>query len=331
MPARRPAPNRDGRDCLDDGPARLPTTLLAVIQSGDAPRLRVAVIGVGRVGSVLGAALSRAGHRVVAATGVSAESRRRAGRLLPGVELVPADEAVGQADLVLLTVPDGELAALIQGLAATGAWQAGQLAVHTSGASGIEIFEPAAAAGVVGMALHPVMTFAGRPEDLQRLDGAAFGVTAPEEFRPVAETLVLELGGEPVWVPEAARAAYHAALSMGANHLVTLVNDSRDVLASAGVEDPTRLLAPLLSAALDNALRLADDALTGPVSRGDRGTLEAHIQALRGTAYLQPYLAMAIRTMQRAHAAGRLSRAQCADLLAGIEQAEGNQSEGGGR
>ena len=113
---------------------------------------------------------------------------------------------------------------------------------------------------------------------------------------------------------------------MGANHLVTLVNDSRDVLASAGVEDPTRLLAPLLSAALDNALRLADDALTGPVSRGDRGTLEAHIRALRGTAYLQPYLAMAIRTMQRAHAAGRLSRAQCADLLEGIEQAEGERA-----
>ena len=294
-----------------------------MIQSGDAPRLRVAVVGVGRVGSVLGAALSRAGHRVVAATGVSAESRRRAGRLLPGVPLVPADEAVGQADLALLSVPDSELAGLIQGLAATDAWQAGQLAVHTSGASGIAIFAPAAAAGVVGMALHPVMTFAGRPEDLQRLDGAAFGVTAPEEFRPVAETLVLELGGEPVWVPESARAGYHAALSMGANHLVTLVNDSRDVLASAGVEDPTRLLAPLLSAALDNALRLADDALTGPVSRGDRGTLEAHIRALQGSAYLQPYLAMAIRTMQRAHAAGRLTRSQCADLLEGIEQAAG--------
>ncbi len=294
-----------------------------MIQSGDAPRLRVAVVGVGRVGSVLGAALSRAGHLVVAGTGVSADSQRRAARLLPGVPLTPADEAVAQADLVLLTVPDSELAGLIQGLAATGAWQVGQLAVHTSGANGVAVFDPAVSAGVVGMALHPVMTFAGRPEDLQRLDGAAFGVTAPEEFRPVAETLVLELGGEPVWVPEAARPGYHAALSMGSNHLVTLVNDSRDVLAAAGVEDPARLLAPLLAASLDNALRLADEALTGPVSRGDRGTLEAHIRALRGTSYLQPYLAMALRTMQRAHAAGRLSRLQCADLLEGIERAEG--------
>jgi predicted short-subunit dehydrogenase-like oxidoreductase (DUF2520 family) len=295
-----------------------------VIHTGDAPRLRVAVIGIGRVGSVLGAALSRAGHLVVAGTGVSADSQRRAARLLPGVPLTPADEAVAQAELVLLTVPDSELAGLIQGLAVTGSWQAGQLAVHTSGASGVAVFDPAVSMGVVGMALHPVMTFAGRSEDLQRLDGAAFGVTAPEAFRPVAETLVIELGGEPVWVPESARAGYHAALSMGSNHLVTLVNDSRDVLVEAGVEDPTRLLAPLLSASLDNALRLGDEALTGPVSRGDRGTLEAHIRALRGTAYLQPYLAMALRTMQRAFAAGRLTRLQCADLIEGIEHAEGD-------
>ena len=290
--------------------------------SPQAPRLRIAVIGVGRVGSVLGAAFTRAGHRVVAATGVSTDSVKRASRLLPGVPLLPADEAAARADLVLLTVPDGQLAGLIQGLTRTLAWQAGQLAVHTSGAHGIAVFDPAVQAGVVGMALHPVMTFAGRPEDLDRLAGAAFGVTAPPDFRPVAETLVLELGGEPVWVPETARPTYHAALSMGSNHLVTLVNDAQDVLRSAGVEDPVRILAPLLTASLDNALRLGDDALTGPVSRGDRQTVEAHIRALRGTQYLQPYLAMAIRTMQRAYAAGRLSQAQCADLLEGIDNAE---------
>lgn len=294
-----------------------------MIEHSGAPRLRVAVIGVGRVGSVLGAALSRAGHLVVAGAGVSDESTRRAARLLPGVSLVPADEAVGQADLVLLTVPDDQLGRLIDGLAATSAWQRGQLAVHTSGAHGIGIFAAATALGVVGMALHPVMTFAGRSEDLLRLDGAAFGVTAPSDFRPVAETLVLELGGEPVWVPEAARASYHAALSMGSNHLVTLVNDSSDVLRAAGVEDPVRLLGPLLSASLDNALRLGDEALTGPVSRGDRATVEAHLAALRGTPFFQPYLAMALRTMQRAHAAGRLSREQCAELIEGIEQAGG--------
>jgi predicted short-subunit dehydrogenase-like oxidoreductase (DUF2520 family) len=282
----------------------------------------VAVIGVGRVGSVLGAAFARVGHHVVAGTGVSDESRRRAERMLPSVPLMAADEAIAAAELVLLTVPDDQLAELVQGLSVTRSWRAGQLAVHTSGAHGIALFESAARLGVVGMALHPVMTFAGRQEDLQRLEGAAFGVTAPVEFRPVAETLVLELGGEPVWVPESARARYHAALSMGSNHLVTLVNDAADVLRAAGVDDPVRLLGPLLSASLDNALRLSDGALTGPVSRGDRQTIEAHVRALRGTPFLQPYLAMALRTMSRARAAGRLTDEQCADLVEGIEVAE---------
>ena len=109
---------------------------------------------------------------------------------------------------------------------------------------------------------------------------------------------------------------------MGSNHLVTLVNDAQDVLRQAGVEDPVRLLAPLLTASLDNALRLGDEALTGPVSRGDRATVESHIRALKGSKYLQPYLAMALRTMQRAFAAGRLTQAQCADLIEGIEKAE---------
>lgn len=257
----------------------------------------------------------------MAATGVSDDSRRRADRLLPAVPLLPADEAVRLADLVLLTVPDDQLAGLVQGLASTQAWRPGQLAVHTSGAHGIAVFDPAVRSGVIGMALHPVMTFTGRPEDVQRLDGAAFGVTAPPGFRPVAETLVLELGGEPVWVPESARPRYHAGLSMAANHLVTLVNDATDVLRSAGVEDPGRLLTPLLTASLDNAMRLGDDALTGPVSRGDRRTVEAHIHALTGTPFLKPYLAMALRTMQRAHVSGRLSQEQCADLIRGIEEA----------
>ncbi len=135
-------------------------------------------------------------------------------------------------------------------------------------------------------------------------------MTAPDEVRPVAEALVVEMGGEPVWVPESARPLYHAALSHGANHLVTLVNDAVAALAGAGVQDGARLLAPLLSAALDNALRLGDAALTGPVSRADLATLSAHRRALAHAPELVPsYLALARRTAERAHAAGRLTDA----------------------
>lgn len=284
-------------------------------------RLEVGVVGAGRVGSVLGAALIRAGHRVVATSGVSRESVRRAERHLPGAERLPVDQVVERAQLVLLAVPDDVLAGLIEGLADTGGWRAGQLVAHVSGAHGVDILAPATRAGALPLALHPVMTFTDRPEDVDRLAGVSFGVTAPEPLRPVAEALVVEMGGEPVWVPESARPLYHASLTVASNHLVTLVNDSMTLLDGAGVAEPARLVAPLLSAALDNVLRLGDAALTGPVSRGDVATVTSHVQTLarRAPEVLPSYLAMARRTAERAHAAGRLSAAQTDAVLAALE------------
>jgi predicted short-subunit dehydrogenase-like oxidoreductase (DUF2520 family) len=284
-------------------------------------RLRVGVVGTGRVGTVLAAALARAGHSVVGVTAGSIQSQRRVDQLLPGVARMPADDVVHAAGLVLLTVPDDVLRGLVAGLASADVWQPGQLLVHTSGAHGIGVLDAAAARGVIPLALHPAMTFAGRPEDLDRLAGASFGVTAPEEFRAVAETLVYEMGGDPVWVPELARPMYHAALTTGSNHLVTLVNDALDLLDHAGVEEPARLIAPLLSAALDNALRLRDGALTGPVSRGDAATVAAHIATLRKQAPVQvaSYIAMARRTAQRAVSSGRISASQAAAVESALE------------
>jgi len=280
-------------------------------------RLSVGVIGTGRVGSVLGAALRRVGHMVVAASGVSGESVRRAARLLPDTPLLPADEVVARSELVLLAVPDDVLGPLVGGLAETGAWRVGQLVAHTSGAHGAAVLAPAARAGVLPLALHPAMTFAGEPEDLDRLAGVSFGVTAADALRPVAEALVLEMGGEPIWIPEQARPLYHAALVIGANHLVTLVNDAADLLRRAGVERPGPVLGPLLGAALDNALRTGDAALTGPVSRGDAGTVAAHLRTLAAHAphSVAAYVAMARLTADRALAAGRLRPAQAAPLL----------------
>jgi predicted short-subunit dehydrogenase-like oxidoreductase (DUF2520 family) len=280
-------------------------------------RLAVGVVGAGRVGSILGAALRRAGHRVVAASGVSAASRARAERLLPGVPLRPADEVVAAADLALLAVPDDELAELTAGLVSAGVVRPGQLVAHPSGAYGTGVLAPAVERGALPLALHPAMTFAGRPEDLDRLAGVPFGVTAPDELRPVAEVLVLEMGGEPQWVAEADRPLYHAALTHGANHLVTLVNEAVSLLRAAGVVDPERMLAPLLSAALDNTLRLGDAALTGPVSRGDAGTVGRHLAAIGAHApdSVAAYLALARRTADRAIAAGRLSPHAAEPLL----------------
>jgi predicted short-subunit dehydrogenase-like oxidoreductase (DUF2520 family) len=291
-------------------------------------RLAVGVVSAGRVGSVLGAALDRAGHTVVAASGISAASRARAERLLPGVALLPPDEVVAAADLVLLAVPDDVLADLVSGLAATGSWRPGQIVIHTSGAHGVDVLRPAAEAGALALALHPVMTFTGRAEDLQRMAACSVGVTAApgdEAAWNVGEALTVEMGGEAVRVPEAARPLYHAALAHGANHLVTLVTDCLELLNEAGIANGERMLGPLLSAALDNALRHGDRALTGPVARGDAGTVRKHLEVLGAEApEVQPcYTALARRTVARASAAGLLgpdAAAEITELLEGPEK-----------
>ncbi|MEU9130174.1 DUF2520 domain-containing protein [Kitasatospora sp. NPDC048540] len=288
------------------------------LDPGNRPaRLAVGVVGTGRVGPALGAALQLAGHRVVAASGVSAASRRRAEALLPGVRLVSPPQVLAAADLVLLTVPDDALADLVAGLAATGAVRPGQIVVHTSGAHGAAVLEPATRAGALPLALHPAMTFTGTSVDVARLAGCPFGVTAPEELRPVAEALVVEMGGEPEWVPEQVRALYHTALAHGANHLVTLVAQAMELLRSAGVAEPGQLLGPLLGAALDNTLRAGDAALTGPVARGDVGTVRRHLDQLATVApdIGQAYRAMARATAQRAVRGGSLAAEPAAALL----------------
>src|SRR6266581_943015 len=161
-------------------------------------RLRVGVVGAGRVGAVLGAALARAGHRAVAVSAVSSASRDRASRLLPGAALTDPPGVLAAADLVLLTVPDDALPGLVAGLVATGAPLEGRMLAHASGRYGVSVLEPAVRQGALPLALHPVMTFTGRADDVDRLRGTSFGVTAPEVLRPAAEALVIEMGGEPV-------------------------------------------------------------------------------------------------------------------------------------
>jgi predicted short-subunit dehydrogenase-like oxidoreductase (DUF2520 family) len=275
-------------------------------------RLAVGVVSAGRVGSVLGAAISGAGHVVVGVSAVSRASLRRAANLLPDVPVLAPDDVVRRSDLVLLAVPDDVLPGLVSGLATTGAFRAGQIVVHTSGARGVDVLAPATAVGVLPLALHPAMTFTGHAEDVARLAAACVGVTVADETGwSVGEALVLEMGAEPVRVPPQARPLYHAALAHGANHLATLVRDAVDALERAGVVPAERLLGPLLEAALDNTLRHGDRALTGPVTRGDLDTVRLHLRVLADSApeLLESYRVQAMRTADRAEAAGLLAPA----------------------
>jgi predicted short-subunit dehydrogenase-like oxidoreductase (DUF2520 family) len=280
-------------------------------------QLAVGVVGAGRAGTAMAVALARAGHRIVAASGVSQASLNRISRSLPQARLANPEQVVAAADLALFTVPDDVLPGLVRGLAETGVPMAGRLIAHASGRHGLAVLDPAVRAGALPMALHPVMTFTGRGDDADKIAGISFGVTAPVQLRPVAEALVVEMGGEPVFIAEDKRDLYHAGLASAANYLVTLVAASSDLLRAAGVPDPARMLGPLLGAALDNALALGDLALTGPVARGDAETVAAHVEVIAAVApeALGAYLALARLTADRALAAGTLTSADAQRLL----------------
>ena len=293
-------------------------------------RLGVGVVGAGRVGAVLGSALRATGHAVVGASGISEASRDRIDALLPSVPVLEVPDVVERAELALLAVPDDALPGLVRGLADVGAWQPGQIVVHTSGRYGAAVLDPARAAGAIPLAIHPAMTFTGTSLDLSRLEGSTFAVTGPAPVLPIGQALVVEIGGEPVVVAEESRGLYHAALAHGANHLVVLVAQAAQALEAAGVEQPGRVLAPLLAAALDGATRAADrgaetgaggaagaiSALTGPVSRGDVGTVVEHLEALGALAATSDaadvppsYRALGRGAAHRARASGRIDAA----------------------
>ena len=291
---------------------------------------RVGVVGAGRVGAVLAAALGAAGHEVVAAAGESDASRLRIAELLPGV-LNEKPTAVARAcDLLLLTVPDDMLANVVSVLSASGAIREGQYVVHTSGRHGLAVLDPARTVGAHVVAMHPAMTFTGTSVDLERLTGCVFGLTAAPAERAVAEALVADLGGSPMWVPEEMRTLYHAGLAHGANHLVTLVSEALEILAAAGADDPSGTLRPLLTAALDNALAQGDVALTGPIVRGDVNTVRAHLADIAANApqTLDSYIAMARATLDRVVTDGRLLPIRAASIRLALDEAAARAATG---
>jgi predicted short-subunit dehydrogenase-like oxidoreductase (DUF2520 family) len=284
---------------------------------------RIGVVGAGRVGAVLAAALRAAGHEISGVAGESAASRTRIETLLPGVHVDKPTAVARSCDLLLLTVPDDMLANVVTMLSASGAIRPGQYVVHTSGKHGVSVLEPAVRRGARVLAMHPAMTFTGTDVDLARLPGCVFGVTAGEGTRDLAQGLVADLGGRSVWVDEDKRTLYHAGLAHGANHLVTLVAQAMDLLRASGADDPAGTLRPLLTAALDNALTYGDAALTGPIVRGDVETVRAHLTdiAVTSPATLESYVVMARATANRAVLDGRLLPIRAAKLVGVLNDA----------
>jgi predicted short-subunit dehydrogenase-like oxidoreductase (DUF2520 family) len=282
-------------------------------------RLKVGVISAGRVGTALGVALERADHVVVACSAISHASRQRAQRRLPDTPVAAPPDVAASAELLLLAVPDNELAGLVSGLAATSAVRPGAIVAHTSGANGVGILAPLTP-HCIPLAIHPAMTFTGSDEDISRLPDTCFGITAADDIGyAIGQSLVLEMGGEPFCVREDARVLYHAALAHAGNHIVAVLADALEALRAAlrgsellgqqTIDDQPggiaeRIIGPLARAALENTLQRGQAALTGPVARGDAAAVAQHLAALDQVdpELANAYRVNALRTAQRAHA-----------------------------
>ena len=217
-------------------------------------RLGIGVIGAGHVGPILAAALAGAGHALIGISAISQASRDRAEAILPGVPVLTVPEVVERSELVIIAVPDDQLDSLVTGLAATGTWQSGQLVLHTSARYGTAVLLPAQRAGAIPLAIHPAMAFTGTSLDITRLADSYFAVTAPTPVLPIAQALVVEMGGEPVIVAEGDREVYAEAIETATAFSSSIVDQATRLLGEIGIEAPGAVIAPLVRSAIENAL-----------------------------------------------------------------------------
>ncbi|MDR2998219.1 MAG: DUF2520 domain-containing protein [Microbacterium sp.] len=218
-------------------------------------RLGVGIIGAGRVGPVIGAALAGAGHAITGITSGSDDDRAAA--VLPGVEVLEASEVVRRSELVVLAVPHDQLPGLVAGIAETGGWQLGQLVLHTDPEYGIEVLRPAAERGAIPLAVHPAISFTGTTVDLRQLQASYAAVTAPAAVLPIAQALAVELGCEPVVVAEEDRAAYAEAIATASEFSRSIIGQATGLLRGIGVENPGGYLSALVQSTVERALREA--------------------------------------------------------------------------
>ncbi len=282
------------------------------------------IIGAGAVGTALGVALSRAGWPVGAVASRDRGRRERFRSLVDGVRAFSEPQALlDDVELILVAVPDDAIASLASGLRMYG----GQAMVHTSGALGADVLTPAMAAGTQIGAFHPLVAFADTERAVAALHGATVAIEGDDQLTALLADMAEAIGARPVRLAPGSKAAYHAAAVLAAGGFVALLDAIVELGRVAGLDEAGSLAiyGPLIEGTLGNAQALGvSAALTGPIARGDLGTLEAHLSALRTHApdVLAVYQAVGDREVALALARGSLSPERAADLRAALARAD---------
>jgi predicted short-subunit dehydrogenase-like oxidoreductase (DUF2520 family) len=279
-------------------------------------KLKIGFIGAGTVGTALAVRLHRCGYKIAAVSSRSLSSAQRLAGMVGNVTVYSSPQEVADhAGLVFITTPDDAIPVVVDRVA----WHQGQSVVHCSGADGLDILEPARMVGAQVGSFHPLQTFASIQKAIDNLPGSTFALEAEGALLEVLKSMALSLEGRWIKLDAGDKAAYHTAAVMTSNYLVTLVKLATDLWATFGIprDQAIQSLLPLLKGTLNNIENLSvPDALTGPIARGDIGTIQIHLNTLKETApaILPAYCQLGLQTIPLALAKGNLNESQAKEL-----------------
>jgi len=242
----------------------------------------VAILGLGKVGTAVGFFLRRAGYPVSAVAARSTASASRGVEFTGGTIFEDYTEAARRGSFILITTVDDAIAPVCERIARGGAVGPGKKVVHMSGACGLDVLRSAKETGASVACIHPIQSFADVRNAIENIPGSSFGVTADGEIEPWALQVVQDLGGRSFIIADADKPLYHAAACMASNYLVTLMHLVERIYRRIGLEgdDALRAFWPLVRGTIRNIeAKGTVQSLTGPISRGDVGTVKKHVEA----------------------------------------------------
>jgi predicted short-subunit dehydrogenase-like oxidoreductase (DUF2520 family) len=284
-----------------------------------------AIIGAGMVGTAIGFLLKKAGCEIVAISDKSTAALQRAHSYTGGKSYRKPQEVLHDADCILITTPDDLILSVCKDIARAPLIK-GKYIFHMSGVGGLDLLEPAKKAGAAVGSIHPLQSFSSIDNAIQNIPSSYFGITADAKSKTQAEAIVLALGGKPIYISAKQKPLYHAAACVASNYLVSLLNVVESIYQSIGIseKDAKKAYVPLIYGSLKNIeLSGSVSALTGPIVRGDSGTIQKHVDAINVhlPQYASLYSSLGLVTVNLARKKGTLNSHQAkqiSDILKGV-------------
>ena len=278
--------------------------------------LKLGFIGAGTVGTALSARLRSRGYQIVAAASRSKTSAERLAQAVDGCPVLNSGQGVADvADLVFITTPDDAIAPVALQIR----WHKGQSVVHCSGAASTDILEPARKLGAQVGSFHPLQTFASVEQAINNIPGSTFAIEAEVPLLNTLKEMATTLDGNWIELKGSDKVLYHASAVIACNYLVTLVKLATDLWQTFNIptDKATRALMPLLRGTIHNLDTVGlPQCLTGPIARGDIGTISKHLNALQKSApgLLTAYRELGLQTIPIALAKGKINQSQAQEL-----------------